>query len=94
MTNPVAIVEFLDATRGGRNTPPLSGFRPQLELAGVHTSCTVESVDGATTFPFGVKHRVTLALLHPSRFPDALEAGMVVRLFEGSKLIGLGEVVG
>jgi translation elongation factor EF-Tu-like GTPase len=94
MTKRMAIVEFFDATTGGRNTPPMSGLRPQVELAGVHTSCTVDSVDGAPTFSFGIKHRVTLALLHPSRFPGALEAGMVVRLFEGSKLIGLGKVVG
>jgi hypothetical protein len=89
----LAMVEFLDAARGGRTTEPQSGFRPQLDMGEVHTSCTVKSVTGTSTFSFGIKHRVSLQLMHASHFPQPLAVGAPVRLFEGSKLIGLGEIV-
>ncbi len=88
-----ALVEFLDAKHGGRNSPPMSGFRPQIAINGVHTSCTVESAVGTAVFDFGITHKVLLKLLHPSYFPDALPVGTAVQLFEASKLIALGEVV-
>ncbi len=89
----LAMVEFFDAEHGGRNAPPLSGFRPQIEINGLHTSCTVDSADGAVTFEFGVKHKVLLRLMHPSHFPSTWLVGTTVHLFEGNKLIGSGEVI-
>jgi hypothetical protein len=89
----IAMVEFLDSARGGRTTEPKSGFRPQLDMGGIHTSCTVESETGASTFNFGVQHRVSLQLMHAAHFAQSLPVGSPVRLYEGSKLIGQGQIV-
>ena len=89
----IAQVDFLGPDRGGRNTPPMSGFRPQVDVLGTHTSCLVESTEGKEVFPFGSIHSVSLTLMHAKHFPNALQIGDIVNFYEGNKLIGVGTVV-
>lgn len=91
---PVAMVTFWGADKGGRFSPPSSGFRPQVDLRGVHTSCVIESVDNEEVFSFEMEHRVLLKLMFPDQYPDAFKVGDAVSFYEGSKLIGSGRVIG
>lgn len=90
---PLARVKFFDAAGGGRLTPPESGFRPQIGINELHTSCTVESVEGKRTFPFNTEHRVSLKLMFPERYLDAFHVNDFVRFYEGNKIIGKGVIV-
>ena len=83
----------MDSASGGRLSPPRSGFRPQIDVGGTHTSCVVESLVGSELLEFGKEHRVAIRLMFPSQYPNAFNVGDSVRLFEGSKLIGTGTVV-
>lgn len=88
-----ATVVFLGVEGSGRYTPPVSGFRPQIDVDGkLHSSCVVESLDGTEVFVFGQTYRVTLRPMFPERYPDAFVVGGPVRLFEGGRLIGRGEI--
>lgn len=89
----IAIVMFFSSDKGGRITPPLSGFRPQVEIGDTHTSCTVKSREGVDTFSFDKEYQVSLEPLFPARYPNAFTVGEVVRLYEGNKLIASGKVV-
>ncbi|GAB7129761.1 hypothetical protein JCM19000A_42690 [Silvimonas sp. JCM 19000] len=89
----IAKVHFFGVEQGGRHNPPQTGFRPQLDIRGTHTSCVVESLDDETVFVFGKDHRISLKLMFPDQYPEPLKVGDVVKLYEGSKLIGEGEVV-
>ncbi len=89
----VAEVEFLGIARGGRTTPPQSGFRPQIEAGDVHTSCVVEAMDGESVFEFDKEYRVLLRMLYPEEYGTRLSIGSRVRLFEGSRLIGQGRII-
>lgn len=89
----IATVAFLCEQEGGRRTPPWSGYRPQIEVrADLHSSCVVESLDGAEHFAFGRAHRVVLEPMFPQRYPGAFAVGGPVKLFEGGRLIGRGEI--
>lgn len=88
-----ATVAFLGEEEGGRRTPPCPGYRPQIEVSeDLHSSCVVESLDGAERFVFGRAHRVVLAPMFPQHYPDAFAVGGPVRLFEGGRLVGRGEI--
>ncbi len=88
----IAIVTFFGAIKGGRLNPPQTGFRPQIDIRGVHTSCIVESLDNEL-FSFDKEHRVSLKLMFPEHFQDVLNVGEAVNFYEGNKLIGSGKIV-
>ena len=89
----IAIITFWGPERGGRYTPPSTGYCPQVDIRGIHTSCMVESLEGEEIFSFEKEHRVLLKLMFPDQNPNAFEVGDVVSLYEGSKLIGSGKNV-
>jgi translation elongation factor EF-Tu-like GTPase len=89
----VARILFFGADKGGRNSPPQTGYHPQIDIHGIHTSCVIESLDGEVAFSFNREHRVSLKLMFPDQYPDALKVGDAVNLYEGSKLIGTGRVI-
>jgi translation elongation factor EF-Tu-like GTPase len=89
----VAAITFMDHAEGGRFTPPQSGFRPTIDVRGVKTSCTVESLEGTKVFEFRQTHKVCLTLMFPEQFDSPLIEGDEVALFEGNKLIGKGRVI-
>ncbi|RRH81603.1 hypothetical protein EH244_28640 [Variovorax beijingensis] len=90
---PIAIIDFFDSNNGGRITPPYSGFRPKINVGGIHTSCFVESKEGEEVFNFGLKHKVSLRLIFPEIHTKTFVVGEDVELFEGSKLVGKGVIV-
>lgn len=90
---PIAIIEFFDFSNRGRINPPHSGFSPQINAGGIHTSCFIESVDGTEVFHFGLKHQVSLRLIFPEINTKAFVVGEDVELFEGSKLVGKGVII-
>lgn len=82
---PVVKVVFFSSENGGRFNPPMSGFRPQVDLSGVHTSCLIESLEGLGAFAFNVEHIVRLTLMHPGQYKITFELGHKIELFEGGK---------
>jgi hypothetical protein len=89
----IACITFVGPETGGRFTPPRSGFRPQIVVGTVHTSCTVTSLTGDSVFQFDKEHAVALDLLHPEEYKNGLRVGGEVDLYEGSKRIGYGAIV-
>lgn len=89
----VAVVRFLERVQGGRHSPPQSGFRPQVNIRGDHTSCVVESVEGVREFAFGLEHRVNLTLTFPAQYPNAFKVGDAIDFYEGNRRIGHGHIV-
>ena len=91
----VAHVTFLCPQRGGRDTPPRSGYHPQIDAGGVFTSCVIESLGDETIFAFDIAHRVRLRLLFPELYHDhdAFAVGSDVRFYEGSHLVGSGTIL-
>jgi hypothetical protein len=97
-----AEIRFLSSTEGGRLRPPQSGFKPQLKVGELRTSCLVSSVDPTVrTFSFERSHRVKLQLLFKKEIEglagcslaDYCAEGMAIELYEGSKKIAEGYVV-
>lgn len=90
----LAKVTFWGQEKGGRLTPPQSGFRPQIQAGDVHTSCTVTSVDDTIIiFNFNKLTSVYLKLMYPDEYGDKLVVGDKVRLFEGNKQIAEGTIL-
>jgi translation elongation factor EF-Tu-like GTPase len=88
-----AKLNFWAEDKGGRFSPPSSGFRPQIKIGDIQTSCTVRSYENIVmTFDFTVEHIVTLELMHSSQYSNALKVGDIVSLFEGSKQIAEGTI--
>jgi hypothetical protein len=87
-----AIITFVGPDQGGRHIPPQSGFHPQIDAGGVHTSCIVEGLSGESVFQFDVETKVLLRLMFPDEYSKHFSIGSEVRLYEGSKLIGKGKI--
>ena len=83
---------FWDEKKGGRASPPVSGFRPHIEIDDIHTSCIVSSDDGKKTFNFDIYHNVKIELMFPNEYGYQLNKGDSVRLFEGNKQIAEGTI--
>lgn len=81
---------FLTMAEGGRQSPPASGVRPQLEIGGVHTSALLTSASGAPTIPLGEVTEVDVELMFPKRFEAEFPALRDARFFEGSRLVATG----
>ena len=88
-----AQITFWGQEKGGRLSPPQPGFRPQLEIGEVRTSCIVSTDDySVTMFEFDEKYEVKLGLLHQDHYGNVLAVGDSVRLFEGNKQIAEGTI--
>lgn len=88
----IARVIFLGPEKGGRFSPPQTGYHPQLEVGDEYTSCRIESLSNVSTFEFDREHEVSLKLLFSENYDQYLHIGSDVRFFEGSKLIGIGKI--
>ncbi|MEU7903610.1 hypothetical protein [Actinoplanes sp. NPDC049118] len=93
MTAVRARVTFLRTDEGGRFTPAADGYRPQIRLGSLFTSCIVRSPVPGETFDLGLSYDVDIELvfeaLHADRFPP--KDG--VQLYEGSKLVARGRFI-
>jgi hypothetical protein len=84
----VAKVIFNGPDTGGRRTPPLQGYHPQVKIGDEYASCWIESLTAEHTFAFDVEHLVALDLLLPEFYADRFALGDEVTFFEGSHLVG------
>lgn len=88
-------LRFLSTAEGGRHTPPASGVRSQLLLpSGEMTSCVVTAPDGAEYLPLGSSVRVSISLLFPELYHAKATQIRALKLYEGKKLVAVGEVDG
>lgn len=89
-----AKVKFLGHKDGGRFTPPRTGFKPHLQVGDEFTSCVITTVDASIeVLEFDVYYDVFIELIYPDIYGNKITENMKVNLFEGSKLIGMGEIL-
>ena len=89
-----AKLSFWGEDKGGRITPPQTGYRPQIEIEDVHTSCTVTAIDNTVTvFDFDIEYVVKLDLMFKEMYGGKLKVGDSVKLYEGNKQIAEGIVI-
>jgi translation elongation factor EF-Tu-like GTPase len=87
-----AVVKFLFPEDGGRTTPPQSGYRPQLKLGDIQTSCMILSPnDDEGIMSFGKEHYVQLKLIFPE-YQKRITSNMGLEFYEGSRLVGIGKI--
>jgi translation elongation factor EF-Tu-like GTPase len=87
----IATVVFFGPDRGGRHSPPGRGYRPQLDLGDVQTSCVIDSGDLIESYAFDIEHTVSLTLMFP-RYSDRVRPGDRFPLREGSRQIGVATI--
>jgi translation elongation factor EF-Tu-like GTPase len=88
-----ANVTFPGPDAGGRETPPLTGYHPQIRAGDVYTSCRIMSVGGKEVFDLDVEHLVLLELLFPEEYARCIAPGDAVTFFEGSHQVGSGIIL-
>jgi hypothetical protein len=89
-----ARIRFLTVEEGGRLDPARDGIQPQLKLGDVHTSCVVSSCDEVSVFDAGVMYDVRIEVMFWAQYSHLFSREDPVQLFDGSRLIAEGEVVG
>lgn len=88
-----AIVKLLSSKEDGRINAPQSGYRPQLKLGDVHTSCIIRPQNGdKLVMDFDIEHQVYLELVFPE-YQDKIKQGIKIEFYEGARLIGRGEII-
>jgi translation elongation factor EF-Tu-like GTPase len=85
-----AKVTFLTSAQGGRLTPAISGYKPQLKVGDVFTSCFVWGDTRDQLFAPGVEYRVHLQLPLWQDYQSQIIVGMRVQLQEGSRIVAEG----
>ena len=89
----IARMIFWEQELGGRYIPPQSGFKPQIKIGAVHTSCFVYSNEGVEIFELGKAFMVRIELMYPDVYGGQLKIGDKIELYEGNKQIGEGEIL-
>lgn len=88
----IAEIVFWGDDRGGRYCPPSSGFKPQILVGGIQTSCIVTSLAKKDmVFKFDEPYIVTLDLMFPDEYEEELMKSEEIILFEGRKQIAKGK---
>jgi hypothetical protein len=72
----------------------MSGIRPQLKIGERRTSCIVRSLTEEELFLLDQVYEVDLELIFRDEYQDLLNFGDPIELFDGSRLIAVGEWVG
>jgi translation elongation factor EF-Tu-like GTPase len=89
-----AIVRFLCHEEGGRFSPPLSGYKPQLRIENEFTSCIITTkYNSNEVMEFGVDYDVFIELLYADIYKNKITKRMRIELYEGNKLVGKGVFV-
>lgn len=88
------IAELEYKLEGGRTTPALSGYRPQIkfEFDGMQTSGQQKFINRKLVFP-GDKVIAEINILSVDYFSNKLEEGMEFEFREGSRIIGNGKIL-
>lgn len=86
-----AKIRFLSYADGGRFSPPMSGYKPHIQIGDEFTSCTITPLDvSVEIMEFGIEYDVFLELIYPEVYRDKVTREMEIKLYEGSKLTGTG----
>ena len=88
-----AEVTFLAPADGGRSTPAKSGYRPNhLVLPDYLTSGHHEYRDKDQVLP-GESAITEIWFLSPEQYPKSMSVGKIIRVQEGSRLVGHAKVL-
>lgn len=79
---------------GGRSTPAMSGYRPQIkfDFDDMQTSGDQKFIDKTVVFP-GDRVTAAIKILSVDHFANKLETGMEFDFREGSVVIGTGKIL-
>ena len=90
----IAILKYKDTADGGRKTPALSGYRPQVkfQFTEMQTSGNQSFIDKDIVYP-GETVRAYIKLGSPHLFEHLLYEGMEYEFREGSHIIGTGTII-
>lgn len=88
-----ARVRFLSTAEGGRLEPAQDGIRPQLDLGDVKTTCVVRSAAGGRIFDADQTYDVELEIVFWDQYGHLFNPDDPIRLYDGSRLIAIGEFV-
>ncbi len=88
----LATITMFSTAEGGRITPALTGYRPQLRYGGygwsaIHEYIGTDSVDPGQTV------RAFLTFMSPEPHVGKLFPGLTFELCEGSRVIGSGTII-
>src|SRR5689334_6639970 len=86
-------MRFVPPSQGGRKMPVRSETRSELKVGNLFTSCIIHG-PAEQIFEFGAEYEISLELLQWDRYKDAIRIGMPAQLNEGSRIVGLGTIVG
>jgi hypothetical protein len=89
----IAELQYLTTKQGGRKTPAISGYRPQVkfDFTEMQTSGQQTFIDKEEAFP-GDKIDAKIKLLSPDYFFNGITEGMSFEFREGATIIGTGQV--
>jgi translation elongation factor EF-Tu-like GTPase len=89
----VAHLYLLPTEQGGRQTAIKERvYRPRFYLHSVDSDCRIDKLEQEKMHP-GERGRVTMTLLYPERFGDALRPGQAFELHEGLKTVAQGTIL-
>ena len=90
----VATLTYRTTEQGGRKTPAVSGYRPQIKFAfeEMQTSGEQTFIERKTVFP-GDMINAEIKLLSPEYFENKLDYGMKFEFREGETVIGTGKIL-
>ncbi|MGZ3944720.1 MAG: EF-Tu C-terminal domain-related protein [Mucilaginibacter sp.] len=90
----IAELKYLTTDAGGRRTPVLSGYRPQVRFAfsEMQTSGQQKFLDKEVVYP-GEIVNAEISILSPQFFEHMLYPGMSFEFREGSRIIGTGQII-
>lgn len=92
-TDFIAKLKYRTTEQGGRQTPAISGYRPQVkfDFSEMQTSGQQTFIDKETVFP-GATVDAKIKILSPDYFAGCLTEGMEFEFREGARVIGTGEI--
>ncbi len=93
MVDFIAKLQYLTTEQGGRKTPAINGYRPQLkfDFTEMQTSGQQTFIGKETVFS-GDTVEAKIKMLSPDYFAGCLKEGMEFEFREGSRIIGTGEI--
>lgn len=89
----IAELKYLTTEHGGRKTPALSGYRPQVkfDFTEMQTSGQQTFIDKEIVYP-GDTVNAKIKILSPNYFAGNLTEGMKFEFREGATIIGTGQI--
>jgi hypothetical protein len=85
-----ATIKLLTELEGGRKTAPGRGYSPQIQIFDFFTTCRLEPVGREEYFELGREYEVSISFPIRQLETEEILSLRVVKLYEGSKLVGLG----